>query len=79
MILAGGILLLLGAAGELSGQPAFDYLLLGIVLALLGLFLWQQLRQKRDRPRRFSLFRKKSKDQERDQSKQTDWEDNHYV
>jgi len=79
MALAGGILLLLGAAGELSDQPAFDYLMIGVVLALLGFFLWRQLRPKRERPRRFSIFRKRSNDQEQDQSKQAGCEDDHYV
>lgn len=79
MVLAGGILLLLGVTGELSGHPAFNFLLIGVVLTLVGLFFWQKLRPKPDRPKRFSIFRKRSKDQDKDRSKQAGWEDNHYV
>jgi len=76
MLLGGGILLLLGVAGERSGQPAFNYLMLGVILVFVGFLLWQQLRPRSKRPRRFSIFRKRSKDQESDQSKQSGWEDN---
>lgn len=79
MMLAGAILLMLGVAGERSGQPAFDYLMIGIVLGLAGWFLWQKLRPKRERPRRFSIFRRGSKDRDKDHSKQEGWEDDRFV
>jgi flagellar biosynthesis component FlhA len=79
MVLVGGILLLLGVAGERSGQPAFDYLMIGVILTLVGLLLWQRLRPKRERPTRFSILRKRSKEQDEDHHSQENWEDNHYV
>jgi len=77
MLLAGSIVFLLGVAAERSDQPAFDYLMIGVALFLVGLFLWQKLRPKRERPRRFSLFRKRSED--KDRQGQEGWEDDRYV
>jgi len=76
MIIAGSLLLVLGIAAERSEQPAFDYLILGIALFFIGLLLWSKLRQKQPRPRRFSIFQHR----DRDEKKNSDhgWEDRHY-
>lgn len=60
--MAGVLLLVLGIAAERSGQPAFNVLILGFFLVVIGIFLWGKLRRKPRRNTRFSLFRKREKD-----------------
>lgn len=73
MWLAGVIVLILGIAAESSGQPAFDLVLGGIGLTLVGFLLWNRLRRKERRNTRFSMFRKQDREDERDQY--DDWDD----
>lgn len=58
----GILLLVLGIAAERSGQPAFNFLILGLFLVIIGVFLWGKLRRKPRRNTRFSLFRKREGD-----------------
>ena len=75
MLLVGAILLVLGVATLRSGQPSFNFLLLGALLSILGTVLWNQLRSKKRRNTRFSLFRK-ADDQEEDNNKEDNgWDD----
>ena len=70
MGLVGAILLVLGVAAVRSGQAAMNYLLIGALLAVLGFALWNKVRKKQKRNTRFSLFRKR--DSEDDKNKQDD-------
>ena len=75
MLLVGAILLVLGVAALRSGQPSFNFLLLGALLSILGTVLWNRLRSKKRRNTRFSLFRK-ADDQEEDNNKEDNgWDD----
>ncbi|MFW5713374.1 MAG: hypothetical protein ACOCYU_01755 [Brevefilum sp.] len=58
----GIILLVLGISAESSGQSAFNFLLLGILLLISGFLLWRKLRPKPRRSTRFSMFRKRERD-----------------
>jgi flagellar biosynthesis component FlhA len=75
MIMVGSIVLVLGIAAECSGQPAFDVLLIGIAVTFSGFLLWNSLRKKR-RSTRFSLFRKRRRENKKDQEEP--WEDQWY-
>jgi drug/metabolite transporter (DMT)-like permease len=66
MVLVGSIILVLGIAAESSGYPSFKYLLIGAAVTLLGFLTWNKMRRKR-RSTRFSLFRKREREDERDQ------------
>jgi hypothetical protein len=66
ILIAGGITLIVGIAAVRSDQPAFDVLLIGIGLSLLGFFLWNKLRRKVKRPSRSSFFRRKKTEEETD-------------
>lgn len=72
MMLVGSIVVVLGVAAERSGYPSFKYLLLGIGCFFLGLFVWDRLRKKR-RSTRFSLFRKRKREEKED--RRDPWED----
>jgi len=69
MLLVGAILLVLGVAAVRSGQSAFNFLLLGAVLSIIGFVLWSKLRSKKRRNTRFRLFRK-GEEQEEDNGKE---------
>jgi hypothetical protein len=64
ILIAGGITLIVGIAAVRSDQPAFDVLLIGIGLSLLGFFLWNKLRRKVKRPSRSSFFRRRKTEKE---------------
>jgi len=72
MMLAGSIALVLGVAAEKSGYPSFKYLLIGIASCILGFLLWNRLRKKQ-RNTRFSLFRRRKREEEEDQ--RDSWKD----
>jgi drug/metabolite transporter (DMT)-like permease len=75
MVLIGSIVLVMGIAAERSGHPAFDYVLIGVILTFIGFLLWNRLREKR-RSTRFSLFRKRDREDKQDQ--EDVWEDHWY-
>jgi len=75
MILIGAILLVLGVAAEHSGHPAFDMVWIGIAITFVGFLLWNKLREKQ-RNTRFSLFRKRRREDKEDQEES--WEDHWY-
>jgi flagellar biosynthesis component FlhA len=76
MLIVGSIVLVLGVAAERSGQPAFNLVLIGVVLSFLGFLLWSRLRQKGRRNTRFSLFRKREQRDEREE--EDEWDDRYY-
>jgi len=76
MVLVGSIVLVLGIAAESSGLPAFKYVVIGIALSFLGFLLWNRLRKKK-RNTRFSLFRKRERDDE-ESAKEDPWENRFY-
>jgi len=79
MALAGSILILIGIAAERSGEPAFDYLFLGIALGLVGILLWNKLRTRAEQPsRRFSLFRKREEKKKDERKRRGSREDIYY-
>jgi hypothetical protein len=63
-LIAGSILLILGAGAVRSDQPGFDLLLIGLALFFFGFILWNRWRSKERRSTRFSKFRMKSKNEE---------------
>ena len=69
------LLLVLGIAAERSGQPAFKFLLFGFLLFIAGFFLWNKLRQKPRPNTRFSLFRKRNREEDVDKSDELGWRD----
>lgn len=73
MGLIGAILLILGVAAVRSEQPALNYLLIGVLLAVVGFALWQKLRKKQPRSTRFSLFRKKGREEEDQVQEDNGW------
>ncbi len=73
MWLVGAIVLIVGIAAENSGQPAFNLVIAGIGLTLVGFLLWNRLRPKKRRNTRFSMFRKH--DREDEQERYDDWDD----
>ena len=75
MGLVGAILLVLGIAAVRSGQPSFEYLLIGAILAILGYALWNSLRRKQRRSTRFSLFRKRDSEEDNYVQDDNGWDD----
>ena len=73
MLLVGAILLVLGVAAVRSGQSAFNFLLIGAVLSVLGFVLWNKLRSKKRRNTRFSLFRKGDEDEDDKRKEDNNW------
>lgn len=73
MVLVGAILLILGVAAVRSEQPAFNYILFGAVLSILGSALWNKLRSKKRRNTRFSLFRKGEQQEDDNQKENDSW------
>jgi type III secretory pathway component EscV len=75
----GVLLMVLGIAAERSGQPAFNFLALGAFLLILGFFLWRKLKPKARQNTRFSLFRKRGREDEAAQEiGDRDWKDKTY-
>ena len=75
MVFAGGITLVLGIAAERTGYPSLKYLLIGALLSLSGFLIWNKLRSKQ-RSTRFSLFRRRKREEEQDhQDFNEDWYD----
>ena len=75
-LMVGVLLLVLGIAAERSGQPAFNFLIFGVLLFAGGLFLWGKLRRKPRQNTRFSMFRKREKeDQPDDPPENNGWGD----
>lgn len=72
MLLIGTIILVMGIAAEVSNQPSFNWILLGILLAFLGLILWRRLSPRRRRNTRFSLFRRHRGENEWDEDNNKD-------
>ena len=75
MLLVGAIFLVLGVAAVRSGQPAFNYLLFGALLSILGSVLWNKLRSKKRRNTRFSLFRKEDEQEDDNGKEDNGWGD----
>jgi len=75
MVLVGAILLILGVAAVGSGQPAFNFLLIGAVLSVLGFVLWTKLGSKKRRNTRFSLFRKEDEQEDDNGKDDNGWSD----
>lgn len=75
MWLVGVIVLIVGIGAESSGQPAFGLVLGGIGLVLAGVLLWNWLRPKKRRNTRFSMFRGRDREDERDHDHYDDWDD----
>ena len=75
MGLVGAILLVLGVAAVRSEQSAFTYLLSGALLVILGFALWNKLRKKQQRSTRFSLFRRRDREENNSQQDDNGWED----
>lgn len=71
MLLSGIIVLIIGVGVLQSGGPAFEVILIGIVLLITGFLLWNKLRSKNLQSKRFSMFRKP--DQEDDQDSDDGW------
>ena len=76
--MVGSILLILGIAAERSGQPAFNFLMIGIACMLVGFLVWNKLRPRQKRPRRFSLFGKGGEEEGNDRKNEIGWEDHKY-
>jgi membrane-associated phospholipid phosphatase len=73
MWLVGAIVLIVGISAESSGQHAFSLVLGGIGLTLVGFLLWNWLRPRGRRNTRFSMFRRRDRDD--DQDPYDDWDD----
>lgn len=79
LLMVGSLLLVLGVAAERSGQPAFNFLFIGILVSITGFFLWRKLSRKPRQSTRFSLFKKR--DQKEDEEHNSDdqgWGDGFY-
>ncbi len=75
MVLVGAILLVLGIAAVRSAQPAFTYLLFGALLIIIGFALWNKLRRKQRRSTRFSLFRRRDREDNNNEQDNNGWGD----
>lgn len=74
MLLGGILVLVIGVAGVRAGEPAFTYLLIGVVLTFLGFILWNKLRPKDKKSNRFSMFRRgRGEDSEEDEEDNSRW------
>jgi hypothetical protein len=63
-LLVGAIILIVGVSAERSGHPALSMVLGGGALALVGLLLWAKLRPRARRSTRFSMFRRRDREEE---------------
>jgi hypothetical protein len=74
-LIAGTIILILGAGAIRSGQPGFDLFLVGLGVFFFGFILWNRWRSKERRSTRFSKFRMKPKrDDNNAEEKDRRWE-----
>ena len=76
MMIFGVIVLVVGLAALQSEQPALSLLFIGAVVTFLGNLIWNRLRDKAPRKKRFSMFRNRERDEE--QQKGNGWEDPFY-
>jgi uncharacterized membrane protein YfcA len=76
MMIFGVIVLVVGVAALQSEQPTLSLLFIGSVLTFLGHLIWNRLREKTPRNKRFSMLRNR----EREEQQRTDngWEDRFY-
>ena len=73
--MAGSIILMLGVAAIRSDQPGFDLFIIGLVLFFLGFVFWNRWRSKERRSTRFSKFKNRPKEDEKDtQEEDYRWE-----
>jgi flagellar biosynthesis component FlhA len=78
LLIVGSIILILGVAAEWSGQPAFEFIIIGSALLFLGFLLWNRRRSKKHKRSRFSILRGRESREEPDQ--EDGWqEDDDYV
>jgi uncharacterized membrane protein YfcA len=76
MMIFGVIVLVVGVAALQSEQPALTLLFVGSVVTFFGHLLWNQLRDKAPRNKRFSVFRNRKREEEG--RKDNSWEDRFY-
>jgi uncharacterized membrane protein YfcA len=76
MMIFGVIILVVGVAALQSEQPALALLFIGSVVTFFGHLLWNRLREKTPRNKRFSLLRKR--EQEEEGRNDNGWEDRFY-
>lgn len=74
-LMVGVLLLVLGIAAESSGQPAFNFLIFGFLLFVGGFLLWSKLRRKPRKNTRFSLFRKREREEKPQEPGERGWGD----
>ena len=75
MMMAGSILLVIGAAAVRSDQPGFNFLSIGLLLSVFGLLLWNRLRAKKPIKPRFSKLKKREQERPKAQDDRQGWED----
>lgn len=76
MMIFGVIVLVVGLAALQSEQPALSLLFIGSVVTFFGHLLWNRLRVKAPRKKRFCVFRNQEREEE--QRKDNGWEDRFY-
>lgn len=76
MMIFGVIVLVVAVAAIQSEQPALSLLFVGSVVTFFGYLIWNRLREKVPRNKRFSLFR--NREREDRQRNDNDWEDRFY-
>jgi uncharacterized membrane protein YfcA len=76
MMIFGVIVLIVGVAALQSEQPALSLLFIGSVVTFFGHLLWNRLREKAPRKKRFSMFRNREREEE--QRNDNGWEDRSY-
>jgi uncharacterized membrane protein YfcA len=76
MMIFGVIVLVVGLAALQSEQPALSLLFIGSVVTFLGHLIWNRLRKKAPRNKRFSMFRNREREEE--QRNDNGWEDRFY-
>jgi len=75
MLIFGSIALVVGIAAESSGQPAFNFLSIGLALSFFGFLLWNRLRPKKEQPPRGRRSRnRRGRDPDEEQNHHDDWE-----
>ena len=75
MLMTGSIILMLGVAAIRSDQPGFDLFFVGLAVFFLGFVFWNRWRSKERRSTRFSKFKKRPKEDEKNTQEADDrWE-----
>ena len=78
MLIFGSMALVVGIAAETSGQPAFNFLAIGLALSFFGFLLWNRLRPKQgNKPGGMRSPQRGGRDAEKVQD-QIDGRDNKY-